>query len=440
MKSLLNPMRVCLSLARRRGPTWLASYVRQQLRNARVEPGSDCHIIFTFVDHFEPSRALGERGVELVGEWCRKNAEISSEVTDDDGIHPQHTWFYRYDYPSFECLRQIARSSFEGFGEIEFHLHHGNDTPETFKQTIEAGKRWFASAGAMSAVGSGTAQFAYIAGNWSLANGQGDPSKSGVNDEIRLLRDAQCYADFTFPAFGERSQPRQVNSLYYATQSDRIRCYDTGPEVIAGGRGEGDLLIFQGPLFLDFRNGLVDYAAVENYAPYFAGRFHNWINAGVRVTGRPNWTFIKVHTHGMQSADTVVGSSAALMYREAIEIAHKRGYKVHFASAREAYNIVKAAEAGRSGDPGEYRDFLIPKPITRVLYCSEPAAVTVTEGELNLEVLQPRRDTRVTIDLNVSPIASICGPLRSLSMKWTAQELGEINVDASGDVELVKRK
>jgi hypothetical protein len=29
------------------------------------------------------------------------------------------------------------------------------------------------------------------------------------------------------------------------------------------------------------------------------------------------------------------------------------------------YNIVKAAEAGRDGDPGAYRDFEIPRPAYR---------------------------------------------------------------------------
>ena len=34
-------------------------------------------------------------------------------------------------------------------------------------------------------------------------------------------------------------------------------------------------------------------------------------------------------------------------------------WRLHFATAREAYNIVKAAEAGRERDPGRYRNFEI---------------------------------------------------------------------------------
>jgi hypothetical protein len=34
-------------------------------------------------------------------------------------------------------------------------------------------------------------------------------------------------------------------------------------------------------------------------------------------------------------------------------------WRLHYVTAREAYNIVKAAEAGKTGDPANYRDFEI---------------------------------------------------------------------------------
>jgi hypothetical protein len=34
-------------------------------------------------------------------------------------------------------------------------------------------------------------------------------------------------------------------------------------------------------------------------------------------------------------------------------------WKLHYVSARETYNIIKAAESGLDGDPGDYRDLLI---------------------------------------------------------------------------------
>ena len=39
-----------------------------------------------------------------------------------------------------------------------------------------------------------------------------------------------------------------------------------------------------------------------------------------------------------------------------------REWKLHYVSARETYNIIKAAEAGLDGDPGSYRDHVIARP------------------------------------------------------------------------------
>jgi hypothetical protein len=40
-------------------------------------------------------------------------------------------------------------------------------------------------------------------------------------------------------------------------------------------------------------------------------------------------------------------------------------YLLHYVTAREAYNIVRAAEDGHSGDPNQYRDYLVPHPLNR---------------------------------------------------------------------------
>ena len=40
-------------------------------------------------------------------------------------------------------------------------------------------------------------------------------------------------------------------------------------------------------------------------------------------------------------------------------------YKLHYVTAREAYNIVRAAEDGKTGDPDAYRDYDISHPFNR---------------------------------------------------------------------------
>ena len=75
--------------------------------------------------------------------------------------------------------------------------------------------------------------------------------------------------------------------------------------------------------------------------------------------------FIKVHTHGTQERDinTLLGEpmDKAFSY---LEENYNDGvnWQLHYVSARETYNIIKAAEAGLSGNPNQYRDYLIPRP------------------------------------------------------------------------------
>jgi hypothetical protein len=40
-------------------------------------------------------------------------------------------------------------------------------------------------------------------------------------------------------------------------------------------------------------------------------------------------------------------------------------WRLHYVSAREMYNIAKAAEAGLGGDPSQYRDHVVPRPAYR---------------------------------------------------------------------------
>jgi len=40
---------------------------------------------------------------------------------------------------------------------------------------------------------------------------------AGLNNEITLLRDLGCYADFTMPSGPSPTQSRTVNSIYWVT-------------------------------------------------------------------------------------------------------------------------------------------------------------------------------------------------------------------------------
>src|SRR5205823_14094894 len=85
----------------------------------------------------------------------------------------------------------------------------------------------------------------------------------------------------------------------------------------------------------------------------------------ITVKDRPDWIFIKLHCHGMDSRDeaAMLGSPLRRFLLELTQGAGAgSGYRVHFVTAREMVNIILAACDGREGNPGDYRDYRL-KPI-----------------------------------------------------------------------------
>lgn len=419
---------------------WLPGHLRRHrpFRLNRLPQGTPIDVMVALVDHYEPTSDYGDlAAVESVKSWCEGYKAIASRYLDHDGCHPQHTWFYRAEYPNFGCIQALGRYAFKGLGETEFHLHHGFDTHETFSAKLRAGLDWFNQAGAMITTEPEPKQrFAYIAGNWGLDNGTGDPSHSGCNTELLALRDAGCYADFTFPAGGVRAQPRKTNSIYYATDTPLPKSYDTGIDVAVGRPPSGDLLIFQGPSVIDWSRGRVEMAAVESFAPPSPDRLGAWLKANVHVQGRPEWIFVKLHTHGMQSQDTMLGRALDDTFRAMVATWNRPPFRLHFVTAREAYNIVKAAEAGRVGDPGQYRDFLIPPPANRRLLCSGPYRLLhYGPDRIKLEVLSL---DPVRLDFLDGPLRSLTGRVRHLELVFQSGmvDIQAINGDPPFEAEL----
>src|SRR5713101_1254028 len=101
----------------------------------------------------------------------------------------------------------------------------------------------------------GRTLFGFIHGNWSLDNSRPDGRWCGVNNELQVLRETGCYADFTLPSAPSACQTRKINSIYYATDDpQRPKSHDTGTDVRVGGKPGGDLLIVQGPLALNWNS------------------------------------------------------------------------------------------------------------------------------------------------------------------------------------------
>jgi hypothetical protein len=74
-----------------------------------------------------------------------------------------------------------------GMGEVELHLHHDGDTSASLAADVRRYVAQIASHGHFARVG-GAPRFAFIHGNWCLANARPDGRNCGVDDEVKLLR------------------------------------------------------------------------------------------------------------------------------------------------------------------------------------------------------------------------------------------------------------
>jgi hypothetical protein len=186
-----------------------------------------------------------------------------------------------------------------------------------------------------------------------------------------VLKEEGCYADFTLPAAPDPCQTEIINSIYYAIDDPhKPKSHNSGRRVRVGESQPHDLMIIQGPLGLIWHSrkfGLlprIENSDIRTSSPPTRKRIDEWVNIGIHVEGRPEWVVVKIHTHGTQEPDmpTLLGQSMGDAFTY-LENKYNDGveWKLHYVSARETYNIIKAAEAGHEGDPGRFRDFLIPK-------------------------------------------------------------------------------
>jgi hypothetical protein len=352
---------------------WLGDYLRRKPRPAVAGP---VHVMFCFVDHYEPLWNNADLATQRsrVDRWCSDYRALADRHRDADGRPPQHVFFYPEEEYVEEHLAKIAKMCSDGYGEIEIHLHHDNDTEANFRTSIARFcKVLHERHGALPRdPATGELSFAFIHGNWCLDNSRADGRWCGINNELILLRELGCYADFTLPSAPSDTQTSMINAIYYATDDpQRPKSHDRGELVRVGGQPSGDLMIVQGPLGFDWhdrRMGVIprtENADVRRAFPPTPARVDSWVRTGIHVEGRPEWVFVKVHTHGTQDRDmdTLLGAEADAMHAH-LESAYNdgRNYVLHYVSAREMYNIIKAAEAGKSGNPHVYRDFVLPPP------------------------------------------------------------------------------
>jgi hypothetical protein len=351
-------------------PNWLPGYAATPLRRRR-RSDQPVHLLLCIADHFEPanggaSDATARRRVES---WVHLYPKMLGDFRDSDGRPPRHSFFYpmeQYVRSDIDALADLCRG---GFGEVEIHLHHDRDNPDNLRKRLLQYKHILAHDHGLLGRDAQTGQpmYGFIHGDWALCNSLPDGACCGVNDELTILRETGCFADFTLPAFPSPAQTRKINSIYYARSNPhQPRGHERGVDIGAAPPPQDALMLIQGPLVLRWNKrkwGIlprVENGCVQANQPMHADRIDDWLRAAVRVAGRPDWFFVKLHTHGAPEANaaTLIGESAVRFHQAlADRAATQLNFHYHYVTAREMFNLAVAAASSFTGPLASARDF-----------------------------------------------------------------------------------
>lgn len=364
---------------------WLVRYPLNRAKSFLEQTAFEGkHIIFTIANHFEPAWSAGgpldhKAQMARLKAYQKLARETGEAVRDTDGTKFRHTNFYPAEQYDPEILDIMAEMQADGLGEVEVHLHHGverPDTEENLRKVLVEFRDTLAERHKCLSVMNGyeSPMYAFVHGNLALANSCGGRN-CGVDSEMQILRETGCYADMTLPSAPEQSQVAVMNQIYEcALPIDEAAPHRRGIRVAAGGKSPQLPLIFTGPLVFNWTRTIkglpiprIDDGALTANQTMDGARFRRWKNANITVVGRSEWIFVKLYCHGFFTHDqsACIGDEARRFFGELSNESAKSGeYKIHFATAREAFNIATAAIDGFSGDPNKFRDHLL-QPIMR---------------------------------------------------------------------------
>jgi hypothetical protein len=323
------------------------------------------HVLICIADHFEPRRDNRTPNLarQRAARWRGEFPLLATRFQDSRGESPQHTFFFPAEEYDPEHVDELARICRLGFGDVEVHLHHDNDTSDHLRETLETFTRALHERhGLLQRDAAGRLSYGFIHGNWALDNSRPDGRWCGVNDELTVLRQTGCYADFTMPSAPAPCQTRTVNSIYYASDDpQRPMSHDAGRSARVGALPPAEsLLMIQGPLQLDWRQrkyGLLprlENGDLTARRPPTLPRLWNWLAAGVQVQGQPHWRFIKLHTHGAVDANAsmLLGEPMRQFHADLAQLAADCDwFKYYYVTARQMAQLVHAAERGDAQTP-----------------------------------------------------------------------------------------
>ena len=199
-----------------------------------------------------------------------------------------------------------------------------------------------------------------------LRRRRGDPAPV----RHRLLR------RFHLPRRARREpSPAIVNQIYWPVGDlARKRAYERGERARVGEVRRDRILLVEGPLALATRAEKIpvriENSAITAKEPGTKRRIATWVEQNIHVQGRPEWVFVKVHTHGAPEprGRPLLGEGGRTMHRAAPHSPLQRraatgsSAYVKEGHRREMFNIAIAAMEGLEGNPFAYKDHVLAPP------------------------------------------------------------------------------
>jgi len=357
---------------------WLKSYFLQRITGKidyhildKIETPID--LIISIANHFEPNpTAVGlKTAIASVEEWCQELEDFA--VRDFDGHPFKHSYYFPAEQYNPELLFPLEAHCSKGFGEVEIHLHHGIEIPDNsnrLRERLEKFREKLRSHGFLSydiKDLNKRPRYCFVHGNWALVNSSGGRF-FGVDNEVEILAETGCYMDCTYPCAPNIAQINKINSIYECGYPlSQSKPHRDGRDLIVGDKEPTFPFLLQGPLLLQWKFTskrmylpYIENGALNDYRIPSIDRFKLWMSANIHVKGRPNWIFIKLHTHSLQNDHrNSVRGPVMRRFLEGLSSFFNDGirFRLHFTTSRESANMILAAIDGKTGNPDNFRNY-----------------------------------------------------------------------------------
>lgn len=331
----------------RHADIWLPGYLKDRWSRWLSFEARPKRLWVTITDHYEPfwrntDEQLARQRVSL---WQHHWPEIARRHPDSSGKPARYSFFYPEEEYRPELLDALAEMKRQEIGDVEVHLHHDGEGKQNFLNRMGGFIEALHQRHGLLRKQDGRITFGFIHGNWALDNSRPDGRWCGLNDEITLLKDLGCYADFTMPSGPSPTQARRLNTIYWAKDDPgKPKSYDTGVALHPGDGENGDLLMIPGPFGLRWGHGravprieCAEIAAQDLATPY---RVRRWLDLSPRI-GED--VFLKLHTHGTQEKNStalLLNGGLDRLYELIETECRRRSMTFYFVSAWQMWQAV----------------------------------------------------------------------------------------------------